>query len=245
MRRSRARFSGSHLSIHTRSLADFITIMCGFRFSVHTMASATEPPRTRLTRATLLRPQHDATEPGYFGGRLKWWTKAQREIDPNAILHLSVYERFAAEKVQHVYAMQPHRYPSPRKSRCACSGRESIVRCLYDAASLDTRIPWHSSQITEEIELSEQGPRAPRSKRSGERRTRRRRCAKPGAKYLNRPRTKEILPPNMPGGVLTHPPDDATGPQEISGEIRADVISRVYCLTEGRLAHSGVLTALD
>jgi hypothetical protein len=35
----------------------------------------------------------------------------------------------------------------------------------------------------------------------------------------------------MPGGVLTHPPDDATGPQEISGEIRADVISRVYCLT--------------
>jgi hypothetical protein len=42
----------------------------------------------------------------------------------------------------------------------------------------------------------------------------------------------------MPGGVLTHPPDDATGPQEISGEIRADVISRVYCLTESRLAHS-------
>jgi hypothetical protein len=33
---SRARFSGSDLSIHTRSLADFITIMCGFRFSVHT-----------------------------------------------------------------------------------------------------------------------------------------------------------------------------------------------------------------
>jgi hypothetical protein len=36
MRRSRASFSGSDLSIHTRSLADFITIMCGFRFSVHT-----------------------------------------------------------------------------------------------------------------------------------------------------------------------------------------------------------------
>ena len=31
--------------------------------------------------------QHDATEPGYFGGRVKWWTKALREIDPNAILH--------------------------------------------------------------------------------------------------------------------------------------------------------------
>ena len=30
------RCSGSDLSMHTRSLADFITIMCGFRFSVHT-----------------------------------------------------------------------------------------------------------------------------------------------------------------------------------------------------------------
>jgi uncharacterized protein YjiS (DUF1127 family) len=38
MRRSRARFSGSDLSIHTRSLANFITIMCEFRFSVHTGA---------------------------------------------------------------------------------------------------------------------------------------------------------------------------------------------------------------
>ena len=31
-----APFSGSDLSIHTRSLADFITITSGFRFSVHT-----------------------------------------------------------------------------------------------------------------------------------------------------------------------------------------------------------------
>ena len=54
-------------------------------------------------------PQHDATEPGYFGGRVKWWTKALREIDPNAILHPSVYDRFAAEKVQHFYAIQPYR----------------------------------------------------------------------------------------------------------------------------------------
>jgi uncharacterized protein (DUF2235 family) len=53
--------------------------------------------------------QHDATEPGYFGGRVKWWTKTLREIDPNAILHPSVYERFAAEKIQHFYAMQPYR----------------------------------------------------------------------------------------------------------------------------------------
>ena len=36
MRRSLAPFSGSDLSIHTRSLADFITITSGFRFSVHT-----------------------------------------------------------------------------------------------------------------------------------------------------------------------------------------------------------------
>jgi len=54
-------------------------------------------------------PQHDATEPGYFGGRVKWWTKTLREIDPNAILHPSVYERFAAKKVQHFYAMEPYR----------------------------------------------------------------------------------------------------------------------------------------
>ena len=36
MRRSIAPFSESDLSIHTRSLADFITIMSEFRFSVHT-----------------------------------------------------------------------------------------------------------------------------------------------------------------------------------------------------------------
>src|SRR6266705_2544196 len=38
MRRSLGRFSGPETSIHARSLADFITIMCGFRFSVHTGA---------------------------------------------------------------------------------------------------------------------------------------------------------------------------------------------------------------
>ena len=54
-------------------------------------------------------PQHDATEPEYFGGRVNWWTKASREINPNAILHPSVYDRFAAEKVQHFYAIQPYR----------------------------------------------------------------------------------------------------------------------------------------
>ena len=53
-------------------------------------------------------PQHDEREPGYFGGRLKW-TKALRKIAPDAILHPSVYDRFAADKVQHFYEMKPYR----------------------------------------------------------------------------------------------------------------------------------------
>lgn len=53
-------------------------------------------------------PQHDAREPGYFGGRFKY-AKALRKIDPNAILHPSVYERFAADEVQHFYEMKPYR----------------------------------------------------------------------------------------------------------------------------------------
>jgi hypothetical protein len=53
-------------------------------------------------------PQHDAREPGYLWGRLKW-PGALREIDPDAILHRTVYERFAADKVQHFYEMKPYR----------------------------------------------------------------------------------------------------------------------------------------
>ena len=53
-------------------------------------------------------PQHDAREPGYFGGGLKW-PKALRKIDPDAPLHGSVYQRFAADKVQHFYEMKPYR----------------------------------------------------------------------------------------------------------------------------------------
>ena len=53
-------------------------------------------------------PQHDAREPGYLWGLIKW-TKGQRPIDSDAILHPSVYERFAADKVQHFYAMEPYR----------------------------------------------------------------------------------------------------------------------------------------
>jgi hypothetical protein len=53
-------------------------------------------------------PQHDEREPGYFGGRLRWG-EALRHIEHDAILHHSVYERFAADKVQHFYEMKPYR----------------------------------------------------------------------------------------------------------------------------------------
>lgn len=53
-------------------------------------------------------PQHDAREPGYLWGRIKW-KEALRKIDHNAILHPTVYQRFAADKVQHFYEMKPYR----------------------------------------------------------------------------------------------------------------------------------------
>ena len=53
-------------------------------------------------------PQHDAREPGYLGGRIRW-AKALRQIDHDAILHATVYERFAAQKVQHFYEMKAYR----------------------------------------------------------------------------------------------------------------------------------------
>lgn len=53
-------------------------------------------------------PQHDVSEPRFFGGRFKW-TKALQKIDPNAILHPSVYERFAADRVQHFYEAKRYR----------------------------------------------------------------------------------------------------------------------------------------
>jgi uncharacterized protein (DUF2235 family) len=53
-------------------------------------------------------PQHDAREPGYLWGRVKW-KKALRKIDHDAILHHSVYDRFAADRVQHFYEMKPYR----------------------------------------------------------------------------------------------------------------------------------------
>ena len=55
-----------------------------------------------------LGPQHDEREPGYLWGKLKW-PKGLREIDHDAILHRSVKDRLAADKVQHFYDMKPYR----------------------------------------------------------------------------------------------------------------------------------------
>ncbi len=53
-------------------------------------------------------PQHDAREPGYLWGLIKY-TKRLRPVNPDAVLDPSVYARFAAKRVQHYYAMQPYR----------------------------------------------------------------------------------------------------------------------------------------
>ncbi len=53
-------------------------------------------------------PQHDAREPGYVWGLIKY-AKRLRPVNPDAVLHPSVYARFAAESVQHFYAMGPYR----------------------------------------------------------------------------------------------------------------------------------------
>jgi uncharacterized protein (DUF2235 family) len=54
-------------------------------------------------------PQHDAREPGYFGGHFKW-TEGHRKVEPCAILHSSVYKRFDAPGgVPQFYARAPYR----------------------------------------------------------------------------------------------------------------------------------------
>jgi hypothetical protein len=54
-------------------------------------------------------PQHDAREPGYFGGHFKW-TEGHRQVEPCAILHSSVYKRFDAPNgVPHFYSRAPYR----------------------------------------------------------------------------------------------------------------------------------------
>ena len=80
----------------------------------------------------LLGPQHDAREPGWFGGRLKW-TKALRKIDSDAILHPSVYERFAADEVQHFYQMRPYRpenLADHQKSKAVLPGKVASARSI-------------------------------------------------------------------------------------------------------------------
>jgi uncharacterized protein (DUF2235 family) len=47
-----------------------------------------------------LGPQHDEREPGFWGIR---WPKGLRHVDPEAVLHSSVYARGAAERVPHFY----------------------------------------------------------------------------------------------------------------------------------------------
>jgi uncharacterized protein (DUF2235 family) len=52
-----------------------------------------------------LGPQHDEREPGFWGIR---WPKGLRHVDPEAILHSSVYARAAAERVPHFYSTEEY-----------------------------------------------------------------------------------------------------------------------------------------
>ncbi|MGZ3337535.1 MAG: hypothetical protein ACXVBV_19615, partial [Isosphaeraceae bacterium] len=52
-----------------------------------------------------LGPQHDEREPGFWGIR---WPKGLRHVDPEAILHSSVYARAAAERVPHFYSNEEY-----------------------------------------------------------------------------------------------------------------------------------------
>ena len=72
MRRSRARFSGPESSVHARSLADFITNMSGFRFSVHTGHPRIRGPsrlmtqsghRSRTSEVLFLAPSRHQSDP--------------------------------------------------------------------------------------------------------------------------------------------------------------------------------------
>ena len=78
MRRSLVRFSGSDLSIHTRSSAGFITIMSGFRFSVRTgqtaamMALVARPVTPCLSKSRALsrgaaKSKKARSDGSYFG----------------------------------------------------------------------------------------------------------------------------------------------------------------------------------
>src|SRR6516165_1287915 len=55
------------------------------------------------------------------------------------------------------------------------------------------RTPWHSNQITDEIEPSERGQHVLGTRRNNERRTGKLRCAKPSAPKSGRRRMKPLL----------------------------------------------------
>jgi len=58
-------------------------------------------PLLLQVRPDPLGPQHDEREPGFLWGIR--WPKGLRHIDPEAVLHSSVYKRAAAERVPHFY----------------------------------------------------------------------------------------------------------------------------------------------
>lgn len=56
-----------------------------------------------------LGPQHDEREPGWLGGCLKW-DEGLREVQPEAIIHSTVFDRFASNGgVQHYYVKADYR----------------------------------------------------------------------------------------------------------------------------------------
>src|SRR5258708_7841683 len=62
-------------------------------------------PLVLKLRSYPLGPQHDEREPGFWGIR---WPKGLRQVDPEAILHSSVYARAAAERVPHFYSSEEY-----------------------------------------------------------------------------------------------------------------------------------------
>jgi hypothetical protein len=63
-------------------------------------------PLLLQVRPDPLGPQHDEREPGLFWGIR--WPKGLRHVDPEAILHSSVYARVAAQRVPHFYAAEAY-----------------------------------------------------------------------------------------------------------------------------------------
>lgn len=75
-------------------------------------------PLLQQLRPDPLGPQHDEREPGFWGIR---WPKGLRHVDPEAILHSSVYARTAAERVPHFTSIlsssEPRQQAHPQPDR--------------------------------------------------------------------------------------------------------------------------------